>query len=95
MGPVLFTIEWSRNLPAGSVGPFRKEITEGNKPAPWTSANCFFLALMLWCTYYLKPLQTNMRKGTYNYKQVSELTLALTALWICTCPLFKAANNYK
>lgn len=48
MGPVLLTTEWSRNLPAGSGGPFRREITEGNKAAPWTSAN--FLAPMLWCT---------------------------------------------
>lgn len=59
---VLFSIEWSRNFPAGSGGPFRKEITEGNKPAPWTCANHFFLALILWCTYYLKPLQTAERE---------------------------------
>lgn len=56
MGPALLTPECSRNLPAGSGGPFRKEITEGNKAAPQTSAN--FIAPMLWCTYYLRPLQT-------------------------------------
>lgn len=38
---------------------------------------------------------TNTRKGTYNYKQIPELALALTALWICISPLFKVANNYR
>ena len=36
-----------------------------------------------------------MRKGTYNYKQISELAPALTAPWICISPLFKAASNYR
>lgn len=45
MGPISFGSEWSRNFPAGSGDSFRREVTEGNKPAPWTSANCFFLAL--------------------------------------------------
>lgn len=36
-----------------------------------------------------------MRKGTYNYKQVSELALALTAFWLYFSSRFKVANNYR
>lgn len=55
--------------------------------------------LLLPCSYAMVQLLprafTNTRKGTYNYKQISELALALTALWICISPLFKVANNYR
>lgn len=93
MGPVSFASEWSRNFPAGSGDPFRREITKGNKPAPWTSANCFFLARTPWCSYCLKPLQTWERERTFQTALWAHM--ALTARWISISPLFKVAKDYR
>lgn len=67
MEPISFGSEWSRNFPAGSGDSFRREVTEGNKPAPWTSANCFFLALCYGAA--IAYSLANTKKGTHTTPQ--------------------------